>query len=866
MRNLYYSFLTTIVLLLTFDAAHAQLFEDFEDGSKGSYAASSVTLSTGDWYMEEALLGSLPNDKYNGSQGVRMDRRDGIAANIYMQFDKPNGADEVSFYLAHYGDLAEDAALQVQYSVDSGSSWTNIGDEITAPEELTEYSIPVEIDGDIRFKFIQSSGTDRMNIDDIRITDYIEPADDATIAVTVDGSGAEANATIDFPTTTIDAENSKTLEIKNVGNESLNISEVSVSGAGFTVSNLKDSSLAFNETTELTLTFSPGSEGAFQGSVTIESNAVNSSSFGLNLQGNGIATDEVIPIAEARELSFGTRVTVAGRVTVADEFGGPAFIQDGTAAIAVYWTPLHAAAERGDSVVVTGPLTEFNPVDGPEGDFLTQIAEHEGDDDISYEIIDTEKREIEPAVITISQMNAGGFEAEYVLIQDVSIDHSGAFQGEQNYDISDGSGQGTIRIDGDAESLVGTSAPDGTVNIVGVIDQFFGTYQLKPRDADDLGVEEVTFPGEDISKDQTFEIATWNIEWFGSTSNGPEDEETQFANVKQVIDSVDADLYAFQEISNATQFADLVAELEEYGGVIADFSQSQKTAYLFKRATIDSLDSDVVTGDFFTQQYWANGRYPLMFQFNATVNGKSREMYAFNIHAKAFDDAGSYNQRENAARELKGYLDNLHSSDNVIFIGDYNDTITGSITAGEESPYSEFDSDQDYTIITKNLEEKGFDSQSSGSMIDHITISDELNDEYIPGTERVENTSYIGSYISSTSDHFPIWTRLQFETIVTSNDEELAATPRSFELEQNYPNPFNPSTVISYQLSDNSTVTLQVFDMLGRKVATLVNNERVASGSHEVTFDASNLSSGMYIYQLFTDSGLQLTKKMMLIK
>ncbi len=72
---------------------------------------------------------------------------------------------------------------------------------------------------------------------------------------------------------------------------------------------------------------------------------------------------------------------------------------------------------------------------------------------------------------------------------------------------------------------------------------------------------------------------------------------------------------------------------------------------------------------------------------------------------------------------------------------------------------------------------------------------------------------------------------------------------KSFALEQNYPNPFNPRTVISYQLSVNSRVTLIVYDVLGREVGTLIN-ERQAGGKHLVTFDASGLSSGVYFYRL----------------
>jgi N-acetylneuraminic acid mutarotase len=88
--------------------------------------------------------------------------------------------------------------------------------------------------------------------------------------------------------------------------------------------------------------------------------------------------------------------------------------------------------------------------------------------------------------------------------------------------------------------------------------------------------------------------------------------------------------------------------------------------------------------------------------------------------------------------------------------------------------------------------------------------------------------------------------------------------PRNFMLEQNYPNPFNPTTVIRYQLPASVSVTLTVYDLLGREVTTLVN-ERMNGGIHEVTFDGSGLSSGVYFYRLSAGDFLQ-TKRLMILK
>lgn len=85
-----------------------------------------------------------------------------------------------------------------------------------------------------------------------------------------------------------------------------------------------------------------------------------------------------------------------------------------------------------------------------------------------------------------------------------------------------------------------------------------------------------------------------------------------------------------------------------------------------------------------------------------------------------------------------------------------------------------------------------------------------------------------------------------------------------FKLEQNYPNPFNPSTRISYSVPATTDVNLKVFDIMGNEVATLVNKEQPA-GNYQIDFDASNLSGGVYFYQLTTNSFVD-TKKMILIK
>ncbi|HSW55579.1 MAG TPA: T9SS type A sorting domain-containing protein, partial [Ignavibacteriaceae bacterium] len=89
--------------------------------------------------------------------------------------------------------------------------------------------------------------------------------------------------------------------------------------------------------------------------------------------------------------------------------------------------------------------------------------------------------------------------------------------------------------------------------------------------------------------------------------------------------------------------------------------------------------------------------------------------------------------------------------------------------------------------------------------------------------------------------------------------------PVNFTLYQNYPNPFNPSTTIQFSLPKSGDVTLKVYDILGREVATLLNETKNA-GSYEVDFNASQLSSGIYFYQLSVGNEFRQTKKLVLIK
>jgi len=858
--------LSTLFLFLLFLSAfvstsNAQLIEDFEQGTKGFWAAASVNLSSGTWFFDEALLGTDDRDRKFGTKAVRM-RNNG---SILMQFDKPDGIENISFHFSNSG-FSNDTGgrIQAQYSLDSGSTWVDAGDEISATDQLVSHTIPVNQPGNIRIRIEHSAGG-RVNIDDLILTDFVEAQDEPTIDIIIDNLEISTGSLLELEPVNLGGQSSETIRIRNRGNQTLEINSALIQDSqDFTTTFSGPVTLEFNESVEFDVVFEPIETGAFNGTLVISSNAANTPEFELSLTSEAFSESSIISIAEAREVPFGTRVTVSGRITVGNEFGGPAYFQDETAGIAAFWEPFHSQAVIGDSVVITGPVTEFNPIGGTPGTFLRQIGVHNGDDDITFEIISDSPRIVDPAPITLQQMNAGGFEGELVIIENVNINFSGNFQANTNYEINDGTATGEMRIDNDT-NLVGVTAPGEPVNIVGVVGRFDGVFQLLPRFAGDLGAEPVSLPGDDVSKDKTFDIVTWNIEWFGDPFSGPSDTELQLENVKTVITTLDADLYAFQEISNSSQFNRLVDELQDYTGFEAGFSQQQKTAFLFKKATVDSLGSGLINEGMVSFD-WANGRLPLMFHFNANIEGMNREVFAFNIHAKALADEESYNRRVRASSQMKSFLDDNHLNDNVLFIGDYNDDVTVSTFNDQVSPYQNFVDDSNYLVITKSLSEEGATSFSSVSMIDHITINSTFTPDYFEGTERVENPNFIGSFLSTTSDHFPVSTRFSFSESVSIDDEISSELAETFSLEQNFPNPFNPVTQIQFNLPSAQQVNLDVYNVLGQRVANLLSNEARSAGTHTVSFDASRFSSGVYFYRLSLQSGEQLTRKMMLVK
>jgi hypothetical protein len=154
-------------------------------------------------------------------------------------------------------------------------------------------------------------------------------------------------------------------------------------------------------------------------------------------------------------------------------------------------------------------------------------------------------------------------------------------------------------------------------------------------------------------------------------------------------------------------------------------------------------------------------------------------------------------------------------------------------------------------------------SEGTGVRAINISIpSIPVEDGYYDGAPQSRGLTANGKYVyvAEKADGLTIYSN----DLVTSVADKDAMIPEYITLHQNYPNPFNPTTKIVVELKEKAFVSLEVFNMLGQRVATLLSNQ-LESGSYNLSFEGSSLSTGVYLYRLVAN-GVTITKKMTLIK
>ena len=327
----------------------------------------------------------------------------------------------------------------------------------------------------------------------------------------------------------------------------------------------------------------------------------------------------------------------------------------------------------------------------------------------------------------------------------------------------------------------------------------------------------VSLSGTSIDPVTTLEVINWNIEWFGSTENGPTNDVQQEQNVKAIFENLNADVYALTEIVSEERLAAVVAQMPGYAYVISNYGShtntsvnppsalatAQKLAFIYKTSVLSNVTTTALLSQGINSaadlsnpayNYWASGRFPYMLSADVTLNCVTKPVKFILVHGKANTSptAESYNRRKRGADTLHYTLQQNYANDNIIMLGDYNDDLDNTITAGINPPvtsYISFTSDVvNFTPLTLPLSLAGKKSTVSyNDIIDHVTVSNELVADYLPASAKIltDVTSLVSNYGSTTSDHYPVFTRYRFANTTAPTVTNCTAEVKSCVVESN---------------------------------------------------------------------------------
>ena len=271
----------------------------------------------------------------------------------------------------------------------------------------------------------------------------------------------------------------------------------------------------------------------------------------------------------------------------------------------------------------------------------------------------------------------------------------------------------------------------------------------------------------------TLDFATWNIEWFGYTAEGPSNETLQLENVRDVIAGSDLDIWGLQEVVDVPHFNNLVSQLPGYDGFLANDASvtdgpayysdydgtEQKVGIIYKTSILTVKSARLILTEY--NYEWA-GRPPLEVKGSISLDGTTEDVVIIILHAKAGTASSDWERRNKASIGLKSYLDSTYPTGKVIVIGDFNDDVDVSITKPKASPYANFVADSaDYRFPTEALSDAGLTSTVYyRDMIDHHLGTNEFWAVYVPGSAEILRVDqYIADYDQTTSDHYPVKTQ-----------------------------------------------------------------------------------------------------------
>lgn len=397
------------------------------------------------------------------------------------------------------------------------------------------------------------------------------------------------------------------------------------------------------------------------------------------------------------------------------------------------------------------------------------------------------------------------------------------------------------------------------------------------------------FTGSSLPKEDTFDIVTYNLEFFGSDvigadgkEFGPTDNVLQVENVAKVMIKLDADVYAVQEVSDEPSLDALIKKISVNGKTFdkvispkwsysfnppQDNFPPQKLVIIYNTKTTTIKKTRVMFSKLFDDaranaatlpgypgsaaNFFSSGRLPYMVDIETNIGGVKKELTIIDLHARANSgtDVSKYNMRKYDAELLKDSLDANYPDTNFVILGDFNDDVKKTVVNDVlPSSYEKLVKDTDrYNALTMDISKAGaFSFLSSGGFLDHIMISNELNDQYIQNSTAVyDPRTEIANYTTTTSDHGPVIARFQ----LTGNLSTIDFETKNGYLVQAFPNPATDVLNVVVKTNTDKSLKLKIYDISGHLVSSSIQINATQDLS-TTAIPVSHLSSGIYVYTL----------------
>lgn len=371
-----------------------------------------------------------------------------------------------------------------------------------------------------------------------------------------------------------------------------------------------------------------------------------------------------------------------------------------------------------------------------------------------------------------------------------------------------------------------------------------------------------TTPSTAQSPKDTLDVVTWNLHDFGGDSA----VKNQVGNIKTVMDKMNADFYACEEVVNIDSFKKLGQSLlgdfgynyAHYGGGInvtdttsPYYPSSLKYGFLYRKSMFGNISVRPLMQGSNTAAMNFYGRFPYSIQ--CEVLGNDSNWYPIHfviIHAACCPDDNACARKTNGARELKDSLDQYYPADRLIVLGDFNDDLDTTIcTNGTKSTYAHWLQDTShYDPITLPFSRKNIGSFIGyNNMIDHMIISEELKPNFVPNSVQI-----FKSYTwANTSDHHPV--RAQFLI------PPAASNIPTYTLADAIISPNPADKTAQVMLPSAVCGHYALYDFTGRLVSAQ------AFQNHKFTIATEQFPVGLYLLQIVAEGGGRSIQKLQIV-